>query len=1029
MIQDHTIQMLQKHFGELQQIKDDIIRCQKLFHDKPYQVLYIDFTDKWLGLNDDTKELEQYIETVIQNDYYKNAGYLQWNYYYTFISDDKKIIGKSDKKGMIERDKLYARKYIMTLSQLEEWLIKTENIGKKSSVEIKKDLGVEWIKKLKQAKLDAVFLNVSYKNGVESYIKGVPIIETEETSNGKEKSEVDIILNIINLKLINYRPYPSINEFDFGKVNLIKGANGSGKTSLFEAIELLLCGKTNRNFARDESENDLQANINNGKKKINFTPGNNILFKERDKLWYNTITPANVRSGIYERFNRFNFFNSDAAYQLSYGGQEEIRKAFEDIAIGDQVNWLEDRLIKFNDRFNRELSYYSKIIDDSEKELRENTKLLDEIGKIDNQPENLFKELTTEAKLINWVIDEGGEDIVTLFEKDITSAKYYIGCIYSDTDWIDNINQDKAEEELNRLKKTQENVTKIEQEINIIKRKLEAETKEHTELENVIQLILSAERYFKEEKISQIDGLVEKVDNVSKELSKLVKTKEAFSAIDHELYSKSNENLTQYETRLMAEIDDLELELMKVVKEIKDTENNLNQLDKIVTEIKAKGKEFLQLKQDATECPLCHTKHPKGRLIQLIEEVKEEFQYSEAHKHMLDKRTKLTNRLSILKKDEANFIKIKEVLYLYYGDADIKDKTIVEALKDIQYTIKSINQINEQLTKLKNLQLYFDEKGLNARDFVKLKDQLSSKNVQIDENYDKLKTEYEVKLNNIKRNIKIDQLAIEDLKNSLNNILEEVGIPVESAKLLNERIRKVGSAKENYKELNKIIYIDSKTLLTTTERSVNKILELFERYKELKKEKEEKELRIKASNQKIQELKKKIESNTTYRDNAQKACDAIINILENHSKTDFLKDFIELNKNEIVDIFKAIHAPKEFENMLFKEGKLYLKQIQSNKYAELTEISAGQRTALALSIFLALNIKLKKGPYILLFDEPVTNIDDLNVLSFIDYLRELVTKSDRQVFFATANENLAYLFKKKFGFLDDNELKEFILER
>lgn len=1030
MTHNQTIKMLQHHFGEVQPIEDEIIRCQKFYHDQPFQVLYLDFTNKWLDINDDAKELEHYLENIIQNDYYKNTGYIQWNYYYTFISDDEKIKGNSDKKVKIERDELYARKYIMTLSQLEELLIKTENIGKKSSVQIKEDLDVEWIKKLKQAKLDAIFLNESFKNGVKRYIQGDPIKELGGESNGKAKVKVDVISYIRKLNLLNYnRLYPSIKEFEFGKVNLIKGANGSGKTSLFEAIELLLCGKTKRNFGRDESKNDIHAVFNNDKGTIKFTHGNNKLFKERDKYWYNTITPTNQPSSIYERFNRFNFFNSDAAYQLSYGSQEEIRKAFEDIAIGDGINLLEDRLKKFNDRFYDELSYYGKIIKDSERELGENKKLLNDIVKLDNQPENFFKDLIAEAKQINWIIDIVEENIVTKFDKDITSAKYYIGKIYSESDWIDNINQDKAEKELNSLKETQENATKIALNQNKIKHKLESKTKEYKDLEDVNQLLLLAERYFKEKKIGQLEGLKEKIDNISHEFTHLAQIKETFSTVDHEVFLNSKENHSEYEAKLRSEIEELEIELKKVVKGIKDTEDNLNQLTIIVTEIKAKGKEYLQLNKDATKCPLCHTIHPKGRLIQLIDEVKEEFKDSEARKCLLDKRSKLTNRLSVLKTDEVNFNKLKEVLYLRYGDADYKDKTIVETLKNIRHAIRSINPINEQLTKLKNTQLYFDEKGLSAVEFIKLKDQLSSKDVKIDKNYDKIKIQYEGRLKGIQKNIKIDQLAFEDSNNRLSSLLEKVDITVDNAKLLQKRITKVESTIENYKELNKIISLDSKTVLTTIERDVNKISELFRRYKELKKEKEENELRIKASNQKIEELKKKIKSNITFRDNAKRACDAIKDILENHSKTKFLKGFIELNKNEIVDIFKAIHAPKEFEDLFFQKGSISLKRINSDIYAEITEISAGQRAALALSIFLALNLKLKNGPYVLLFDEPVTNIDDLNVLSFIDFLRELVIKSRRQVFFATANENLSYLFKKKFGFLAKNELKEFIFER
>jgi exonuclease SbcC len=50
-------------------------------------------------------------------------------------------------------------------------------------------------------------------------------------------------------------------------------------------------------------------------------------------------------------------------------------------------------------------------------------------------------------------------------------------------------------------------------------------------------------------------------------------------------------------------------------------------------------------------------------------------------------------------------------------------------------------------------------------------------------------------------------------------------------------------------------------------------------------------------------------------------------------------------------------------------------------------------------------------------------------LSFLDYLRELIVKANRQLFFATANDDLAFLFKKKFEFLGEKELKVIPLSR
>lgn len=94
----------------------------------------------------------------------------------------------------------------------------------------------------------------------------------------------------------------------------------------------------------------------------------------------------------------------------------------------------------------------------------------------------------------------------------------------------------------------------------------------------------------------------------------------------------------------------------------------------------------------------------------------------------------------------------------------------------------------------------------------------------------------------------------------------------------------------------------------------------------------------------------------------------------------------------------------------------------------LNQVSTGQRTAYALSMFLAMNAKVRGGPRVVLLDDPISHIDDLNALSFLDYMRNLVLQSDRQIFFATADEKIAGLFSHKFGFLGE-EFRTFELSR
>jgi exonuclease SbcC len=55
-------------------------------------------------------------------------------------------------------------------------------------------------------------------------------------------------------------------------------------------------------------------------------------------------------------------------------------------------------------------------------------------------------------------------------------------------------------------------------------------------------------------------------------------------------------------------------------------------------------------------------------------------------------------------------------------------------------------------------------------------------------------------------------------------------------------------------------------------------------------------------------------------------------------------------------------------------------------------------------------------------------VDDLNILSFLDTLRELVIDGKRQVFFSTASNRIANLFARKFDFLG-KAFKQFALSR
>ncbi len=149
--------------------------------------------------------------------------------------------------------------------------------------------------------------------------------------------------------------------------------------------------------------------------------------------------------------------------------------------------------------------------------------------------------------------------------------------------------------------------------------------------------------------------------------------------------------------------------------------------------------------------------------------------------------------------------------------------------------------------------------------------------------------------------------------------------------------------------------------------------------------------RREALNQRLAELRKRI-------DRLSFAHSSLESLRINHSLKNAMEAALEQNRIAIETIFSRIHAPAEFQG-LGSNWTTLIREVDESE-AKLSEISTGQRSAFALSIFLAQNNQLRNvAPPVVLIDDPIAHIDDLNALSFLDYLRELALTGRRQIFF------------------------------
>ncbi|OTF01900.1 AAA family ATPase [Halorubrum sp. SD683] len=124
---------------------------------------------------------------------------------------------------------------------------------------------------------------------------------------------------------------------------------------------------------------------------------------------------------------------------------------------------------------------------------------------------------------------------------------------------------------------------------------------------------------------------------------------------------------------------------------------------------------------------------------------------------------------------------------------------------------------------------------------------------------------------------------------------------------------------------------------------------------------------------------------------------------------------------EIVTIlFKVFQRPYDFKRVELTDDNEELRVVRrkSGEVVGIDEMSSGQRTALVLAIFVTNNLAHDSAPPLMLLDEPFAHLDELNTLSFFNLVIELAVRGDRQIMFATANDNLASLLERKVGETD-----------
>lgn len=122
---------------------------------------------------------------------------------------------------------------------------------------------------------------------------------------------------------------------------------------------------------------------------------------------------------------------------------------------------------------------------------------------------------------------------------------------------------------------------------------------------------------------------------------------------------------------------------------------------------------------------------------------------------------------------------------------------------------------------------------------------------------------------------------------------------------------------------------------------------------------------------------------------------------------------------KIQNIFKLLICSDEYANLNVQGEEIVACRSETGEKVSMSKMSTGQKVCLALAFMFALFLSNVTAPNFIMLDEPVANLDDLHMLNLLDLLRRLAL-SDTQIFFTTANPDVARLFRRKFSYLEED---------
>ncbi len=1011
-------------FPDATQVSESAVRFIRGADSRPYAVCYVDVAK---DLPRTLDSLTRYQDQLIGQYYFEGPKSLQWSNYLYFMTTAKRLATRDVQhaKELIEADRSYARKFVIAEDELDAVL--SPPVVTATGVEEQPNVLSIWTQRLVEAGLDAAILNEAdlpkRLSWIESSSDNLPIPRPKTLLHSRRQPAPPFIRS---LQLTKYRPYPLGKEFEFGTVNLIVGPNAAGKTSLLEAIELFYCGRNKRSPDRT-APYELAVVLADGRSEKAATGRRLKTFRDRNLAWYGQ--PEVKTNNLYQSFAQFNFLDTDAAVDIS-DSTANIEDDLSKLLVGPDAS----RIWRNIERVSEALAGRLRELRQLRRQINEELDVLQNRLKVDG---GIKQQSDSVAARLNQILGRLGwnrlrSDGLDQAAADLASPLSEMVALAEQASALESV---PAPVSLAGLAVYAADARSAIQQAEPAVVRLETLLRERKSLEEAIRRTNEA-LALAHQATRMIEARIpERSESRTRLLDDIARFGALLAGSDSILMDDTSRSGSETLVACLERSQSQRSRAEQVLEQTRSENSRFTSLrDKslnLAQQLRQVAGEILKGSPTPDECPLCHTRFGPGELaVHMTLGVDEHMEM--LGQTLLSRVKDQESALRNAQNAEAAYRRLREFSDRCGLSADVP---VATALTQLATTRQDLADARDHLATLETELQALDAQGLSFARFQAISSQLADLRHPLAsptaEGAATLTADLRQSLSDSQEALERQTTQINEQEGALQDLLagSDRGLNESKAALsrLKERVATTGSIADGLNAFaDSFPWQPESPLaeLVVSARSVGTLASDLQ--VALGRERRDREVQAESIERK-QHLDAQIEKLEPRLTRITSAHDTLRALMDENSLNAAMESALAQNRAGIESIFSRIHAPAEFSGLGSKFDTLLRKG--NGGEASLREISTGQRAAFALSIFLAQNSQLAAAPPVMLIDDPIAHVDDLNSLSFLDYLREIAIRGQRQIFFATANDKIASLFERKFDFLGEDGFRKIGLSR